>query len=107
MTGFELYRYFSSARQIDGVNFAGLGEAIVVVVHQFIVRLSLPPSEASEEVPHVAVADKHGLRVVAAAVDPAAASVGPDIGAATAALSGGLIAAGHHDVPGRAAQGVG
>jgi len=70
------------------VNLAGVGEAIVSAIYQLIVGIGLPPVKAGEEINDVAVADKHGLGVVAASVQPAAAGVGPDSGSALGGLAG-------------------
>src|SRR5262249_55124815 len=86
---------------------AGLSDAVRAIVHQFVVGLCFPPLEAGEEIDHVLVAFEHYHGVIAAAVDPAAAGVGPDIYAAARALARSAIGAGHSDFPSAAAQSVG
>ena len=90
--------------KIDGVGMTGIGEAVIAVVDEFVVRIGLPPVKACHEVDDVAVAEEHGHGIVATTVDPAPASIWPNIGAATRGLAGSLVSASHDDVPGNAAK---
>src|ERR1039457_6579752 len=85
----------ASVRKVNRVNIAGIGETIVCVIHQFIVRVRLPPLKAGEKLDDVAVTNEHGLGIVATAVHPTAARIGPDVGSTASTLPGSLIAAGH------------
>jgi hypothetical protein len=67
--GLELHGDLSTLRQIDGVALAWIGEAVVAVVRQLVVRVGLPSREAGEEIDHVTVAEEHGHLVVATAVE--------------------------------------
>src|ERR1700722_6646101 len=95
--GLELYGDLTALRQIDSVGLAGVGEAVVAVAHQLVVRIGLPPLKTGEEIHHVTVAEEHGHGVVATAVKPTAAHVGADVDAAANGLSRGLVGAGHYD----------
>src|SRR5271156_1115502 len=93
--GLELHGDLTTLRQIDCVGLAGIGEAVVAVVHQLVVRIGLPPRKAGEEIDHAAVAEEHGHSVVATAVKPPPAHVGADVGATANGFSSGLVGAGH------------
>src|SRR5947208_2063650 len=69
--------------------------------------VGLPPIERREEVHDARVAVEHDHAAVAAAVDPAAAGVGPVAGAAAGGFAGRLVAASHIDLPGGAAHVLG
>ena len=104
---FELEGRLAAARQVDGVEPAWFGQAISAVVGQLVMRLGLPPRKAGEEIHDMRIALKHDHAVIAAAVDPAAAGVGPVAGAATGGFAGRLVAASHIDLPGGAAHVLG
>src|ERR1700728_1524127 len=88
---------FAAMRKIDYVEFARLCQTIVPLRNKFIVRFSFPPFEARKEVDEVGIALKHGHRLVATTVHPAAAHIRPNVGPATGSLAGGLVPAGHGD----------
>ena len=100
----QLNGCLASVRKVNRVNIAGISETIVFVIHQFIVRVRLPPVKAGEKLDDVTVTNEQGLGIVAPAVHPPAARIGPDVGSTASALPGCLIAAGHVDVPRRSAQ---
>src|SRR5262249_33967562 len=60
--------------------------------------------ETHEEINHVLVALQHDHRVVAAAIDPTAARVRPDVDAASRAFSCRPVSAGHCDFPSHSPQ---
>src|SRR5262245_52590739 len=49
LTGVKTQHHFAAAWKIDGIDLPWLGQAVVAVVHQFIVWLGLPPIEGGEE----------------------------------------------------------
>src|SRR6266700_3705711 len=57
--GFQFDGYGPFFWKIDSVNLARLGQAIGVLLHQFVMRLCLPPLETGEEINHVLVSLKH------------------------------------------------
>src|SRR5882672_4484381 len=62
--GFQFDGYGPFFWKIDGVNLARLGQAIGALVHQFVMRLCLPPLETGEEINHVLVSLKHHHGVI-------------------------------------------
>src|SRR5882672_6403842 len=103
MAGLKSDRYAPAFWEINGVDLAKLGETKAAAAHEFIVRICFPPLETCEEVNHVGIALEHGHGVVAAAVYPAAASVGPHVCSTPGGFTGGLVTACHNDFPSRPA----
>src|SRR6516165_4327354 len=94
-------------RKVDGISFSRIGEAVITSAHEFVVRIGLPPVEAGEEIEHVPITEKHGLGVIAAAIEPSTTRVRPDISSATGGFSCRAISTRHGDIPGCTSQGVG
>jgi hypothetical protein len=46
--------------KIDGINMTGIGEAVIPVVDEFIVRVCFPPFKTGHEIDEVTVSKEHG-----------------------------------------------
>src|SRR5689334_3374768 len=86
-------------RQVDNIGSARLCETVCTFANKFIVRLGFPPFEAGKEVHHMGVALQHGHGFIATPIQPASATVGPNICSSTCTLASGLVCACHDNIP--------
>ena len=105
-TGLKAQGHVAAAREIDGIDLAWLGEAVIAVRRQFVMRVGLPPVKAGEEIDHMSVPFEHCHGVIPTTVEPSTARVRPHVRSAPRGLTGGLVSTGHDDLPGRPAERV-